>query len=208
MSRILGLSCTLQSGSILAVRLTRCNYCSDKGGKQNDDTVNPSKTTAGTTDDNSVVPMPMSYNSYEDLSSVQTTPPILIMHGVYSVNKFFENESDWNYNRPRSHSGLFGSKQNWRSISKAIHSKTNPTRKVRPTLSVFHELNWIKSNNYGRFSHWMPEITVRAHIRHGIDILIWLKTFIYFIRSIKYQKLRWLAIAWAVEQWWCLPWNM
>lgn len=27
-------------------------------------------------------------------------------------------------------SGLFGSKQNWRSISKALHAKSKPTRKV------------------------------------------------------------------------------
>lgn len=81
MSRVLSLTSTLRSSNILAVRLTRSNYCSDKGGNQNDDTAN-TKTTAGTTDDNSVVPMPMSYNSYENLTSVQTTPPILIMHGV------------------------------------------------------------------------------------------------------------------------------
>lgn len=74
MSRVLSLKCTLRPSNILAVRSTRCmNYSSDKGGD-----------TTGTVGDESVLPLSMSYNSYENLSSVQTTPPILIMHGVYS----------------------------------------------------------------------------------------------------------------------------
>lgn len=88
MSRVLSLNWTLRgTRSISAARLPWGSYSTDKGGKQNDDTAK-TKATTGTTNDESIVPMSMSYNSYENLSSVQTTPPILIMHGAYGVNKF------------------------------------------------------------------------------------------------------------------------
>lgn len=81
MSRVLNLRCTLRTSNIFAVRFTRCSYSSDKGSdNQNENTTN----TTGTVDEEAVQPLSMSYNSYENLSSVQTTPPILIMHGVYN----------------------------------------------------------------------------------------------------------------------------
>ena len=84
MSRVLNLRCTLRTSSTFAIRITRCNYSSEKGGgKQNDNT------TGTTVDYEAVIPLPMSYNSYENLTSVQTTPPILIMHGSV-VNQFIK----------------------------------------------------------------------------------------------------------------------
>lgn len=52
-------------------------------------------------------PITMAYNSYEATTTPETNAnPVVIMHG------------------------LFGSKQNWRSICKALHSKSIPCRKV------------------------------------------------------------------------------
>lgn len=42
--------------------------------------------------------------------------------------------------------GLFGSKQNWRSIGKAIHSKTKPTRKVCVQKYLFLKIFIYKVN--------------------------------------------------------------
>lgn len=78
-----------------------------------------------------IEPIQMSYNSYENLSSNPNTPPVIIMHGWL---KFHSNSLRSIQISIKitfyTFSGLFGSKQNWRSISKAIHTKTNPTRKV------------------------------------------------------------------------------
>ncbi|XP_062552504.1 sn-1-specific diacylglycerol lipase ABHD11-like [Armigeres subalbatus] len=54
----------------------------------------------------SVNPVDLSYNVYENNPSDELTPPVLILHG------------------------LFGSKLNWNSLSKAFHQKTKPTRKI------------------------------------------------------------------------------
>lgn len=51
-------------------------------------------------------PVNLAYNSYENLDS-RNEGTVVIMHG------------------------LFGSKQNWKSICKALHAKSNPKRKVR-----------------------------------------------------------------------------
>lgn len=52
-------------------------------------------------------PITMAYNSYEATSATENNAnPVIIMHG------------------------LFGSKQNWRSICKALHAKSIPCRKV------------------------------------------------------------------------------
>lgn len=51
-------------------------------------------------------PVNLAYSSYESTSSDNDANPVIIMHG------------------------LFGMKQNWRSISKVLHNKTNPPRKV------------------------------------------------------------------------------
>lgn len=53
-----------------------------------------------------IVPLELSYSVYDKLPSDQTTPPVLILHG------------------------LFGSKFNWNSLSKAFHQKTKPTRRI------------------------------------------------------------------------------
>lgn len=52
-------------------------------------------------------PITMAYNSYEATTAPECNAnPVVIMHG------------------------LFGSKQNWRSICKALHAKSIPCRKV------------------------------------------------------------------------------
>lgn len=51
-------------------------------------------------------PLELSYNVYDKVKSDPNTSPVLILHG------------------------LFGSKSNWNSLSKAFHQKTHPTRKV------------------------------------------------------------------------------
>lgn len=53
-----------------------------------------------------VNPVELSYNVYENNHSDELTPPVLLLHG------------------------LFGSKLNWNSLSKAFHQKTKPTRKI------------------------------------------------------------------------------
>lgn len=50
--------------------------------------------------------VPLAYASYEGTESGPTPPPLLIMHG------------------------LFGSKANWNSLSKALHKQTNPQLKI------------------------------------------------------------------------------
>lgn len=79
-----------------------------------------------------IEPLQMSYNSYENLSSDPNTPPVIIMHGLlkFHSNSLRSIESFIRIIIYDTFPGLFGSKQNWRSISKAIHTKTNPTRKV------------------------------------------------------------------------------
>lgn len=144
MSRVLNLSYSLRNSIIYTVRIPQCNYGSNKGSKQNDKTSTVTTAAGG----GSIEPLPMAYNSYENLSNVQTTSPILIMHGVYnqSILKYTPSELIiyffWPYEN--GYSGLLGSKQNWRSIGKAIHSKTNPTRKVKVFLLFF----WIEEFDY------------------------------------------------------------
>ncbi|XP_058453052.1 protein ABHD11-like [Malaya genurostris] len=53
-----------------------------------------------------IVPVDLSYNTYDNISSPTFGSPVLILHG------------------------LFGSKFNWNSLSKAFHLKTKPTRKI------------------------------------------------------------------------------
>ncbi|XP_055600402.1 protein ABHD11-like [Uranotaenia lowii] len=53
-----------------------------------------------------LVPVELSYNVYEKTKSDPQTPPLLILHG------------------------LFGSKSNWNSLSKAFNQKTKPVRKI------------------------------------------------------------------------------
>lgn len=43
----------------------------------------------------------------------------------------YENEVSRNEGSVVIMHGLFGSKQNWKSICKALHAKSNPKRKVR-----------------------------------------------------------------------------
>lgn len=121
MLNVLNLKCLLRANSISIVQLAKVNYSADKSNKRNRE---------NTPKDEVIEPLQLSYNSYEDLSSDPTTPPVLIMHGL-CVNTHiyypFKPLTDWPI---FFHLGLFGSKQNWRSISKAIHSKTKPTRKV------------------------------------------------------------------------------
>lgn len=74
MLKALNSSGVLRNHSIQAARFTRCGYASKKGPKQNDDN--------STKDDAPVEPLQLAYNSYEDLSSDSTTPPVLIFHGV------------------------------------------------------------------------------------------------------------------------------
>lgn len=71
MLKALNLRCVMRNQGISATRLTRCNYAS----KNSDN---------ATKDDAPIVPLQMAYNSYEDLSSDPTTPPVLIMHGLYT----------------------------------------------------------------------------------------------------------------------------
>lgn len=56
-----------------SVVLTRCSYSSNNGGKRKD----------GGKNDTPIEPLQLSYNSYEDLSSDPTTPPVIIMHGKH-----------------------------------------------------------------------------------------------------------------------------
>lgn len=53
-----------------------------------------------------VVPVELSYNAYDKIESDPPVSPVLVLHG------------------------LFGSKFNWNSLSKAFHQKTKPTRTV------------------------------------------------------------------------------
>lgn len=53
-----------------------------------------------------VVPVELSYNVYDTIESSSQAAPVLVLHG------------------------LFGSKFNWNSLSKAFHQKTKPTRKI------------------------------------------------------------------------------
>lgn len=73
MLKVFNLSCVRRSHG--AVALTRCNYSTDKGNKPNNDTTFK--------DDTPIEPLQLSYNSYEDLSSDSTTPPVIIMHGEH-----------------------------------------------------------------------------------------------------------------------------
>lgn len=74
-----------------------------------------------------IEPVSLSYNSYETASNEATAPPVIIMHGkntlTISIIGFISTAI-------LCSTGLFGSKQNWRSIGKAIHAKSNPLRKV------------------------------------------------------------------------------
>lgn len=72
-------------------------------------------------------PIEMSFNSYETPSPGTSANPVIIMHGNVSLNP--PQPSDFPI-PPLLRAGLFGSKQNWRSISKALHAKTRPTRKI------------------------------------------------------------------------------
>lgn len=53
-----------------------------------------------------VVPVELSYNAYDKIESDPPVSPVLVLHG------------------------LFGSKFNWNSLSKAFHQKTKPTRSI------------------------------------------------------------------------------
>lgn len=75
MLKVFNLGCVLRGHGAAATRWTRCNYSADKNGKNNDTTTFK--------DDSPVVPLQLSYNSYEDLSSDPMTPPVIIMHGKY-----------------------------------------------------------------------------------------------------------------------------
>ncbi|XP_001863078.2 protein ABHD11 [Culex quinquefasciatus] len=53
-----------------------------------------------------LAPVELSYTVYDKVASDSSTPPVLVLHG------------------------LFGSKANWNSLSKAFHQKTKPIRKI------------------------------------------------------------------------------
>lgn len=75
-----------------------------------------------------IEPVSMSFNSYETTTADATAAPIIIMHG-----KVIGSGSNpmWCFHKSmRIAAGLFGSKTNWRSISKALHAKSSPSRKV------------------------------------------------------------------------------
>ncbi|XP_055544997.1 protein ABHD11-like [Wyeomyia smithii] len=55
---------------------------------------------------NQLVPLELSFNVYDMVQSASHGSPVLVLHG------------------------LFGSKYNWNSLSKAFHQKTKPTRKI------------------------------------------------------------------------------
>lgn len=73
MLKVFNLGCVLRSRATPVAHLTKCNYAKDKNSNKNDDTTSQ--------DDTPIEPLPLSYNSYEDLSSDSTTPPVIIMHG-------------------------------------------------------------------------------------------------------------------------------
>lgn len=73
MLKVFNLGCVLRNRTNPVAHLTKCNYATDKTGKENNATT--------TQDDTPIEPLPLSYNSYEDLSSDPTTPPVIIMHG-------------------------------------------------------------------------------------------------------------------------------
>lgn len=75
----------------------------------------------------SIEPVSMSFNSYETTSTETTAPPIIIMHGNAYASPVNKNDLKSLFQLV---AGLFGSKTNWRSISKALHAKSSPTRKV------------------------------------------------------------------------------
>lgn len=79
MLNALNSKCALRNCSFSAVRLSQCHYSSNRGRKRTGEP--PIK------DDASVVPLQLSYNSYENLTSDSTTSPVLIMHGV-PINQF------------------------------------------------------------------------------------------------------------------------
>lgn len=58
-------------------------------------------------------PVSLAYNSYESNENSNDVAPVIIMHG------------------------LFGSKQNWKSICKALQSKSQPSRKVRKDFKFY-----------------------------------------------------------------------
>lgn len=79
MLKAFNLRCVIRSTGSTIARFTKYNYATDKGGnKQSDETT--------LKNDSPVVPLQLSYNSYEDLSSDPTTPPVIIMHGKYIFN--------------------------------------------------------------------------------------------------------------------------
>lgn len=111
----------LNTSSILRVRYNIAQsacHLSTKTDKSNDELDPPIKA------------LPMAYNSYENQSNDQNVAPVIIMHGnsskiIKGLRLFFNKNYLFSYC-----SGLFGSKQNWRSISKALHMKSSPMRKV------------------------------------------------------------------------------
>lgn len=98
--------------------LPNARFCTNDNGPRNQNTNFESK----------IEPVSLSYTSYESPKADPTAAPIIIMHGerLIAIFPFFHSLTATVF-----FVGLFGSKQNWRSISKALHAKSSPTRKVR-----------------------------------------------------------------------------
>lgn len=71
MLKVFNLGGFFRNQSVAMTRLAKCSYA--KNSKQSDD--------ATSQDDTPIEPLQLSYNSYEDLTSDSTTPPVIIMHG-------------------------------------------------------------------------------------------------------------------------------
>lgn len=97
--------------------LLNAKFCTNDNGPRNQNTNIDSK----------IEPVSLSYTSYESPKADPTAAPIIIMHGKRLIALLFLTLINYD----GFYAGLFGSKQNWRSISKALHTKSSPTRKVR-----------------------------------------------------------------------------
>lgn len=128
-----------------------------------------------------IEPLQMSYNSHENLTGDPNTPPVIIMHGLLiPIQTHLVRSIQRNNYLLLIHSQVY-SVQN--KIGGAL---------AKPFIQ--------KLIQRGTLLLSMHEIMEKVRIRLDIVMLIWLKTYICFARSIKSQKPFSLDIAWVVEQ--------
>jgi abhydrolase domain-containing protein 11 len=87
-------------------------------------------------------PVRLAYNTYENVKGSAETPPLIVMHG------------------------LFGSKFNWNSLCKAIHAKSQPTRKIICVDARNHaDSPWSSDHSYAHMAADIRDLLQRLEIQ-------------------------------------------